>query len=245
MTEDQDQDQDKDKEATDHPVVGFIKENKVGVTVGSVLLIAAVIYSTTLGGGSAEPTAVPTVSSTAQLGPGTASPSASPTATPRPTGTPSQSSEPEASQAPSEEPSATPPSEPAAVPEKETGAGNQTKAPEGTVVGNHDQTPGIKKWEGYAEDFAVAWADTSGGKDAWLKRLDPLITDELHDSFSYTDIRSLFDDTFVNIVADEEDKAAYKIFTAKYEENGALFQGLITLQPDGSWKVDTIAPPEE
>lgn len=243
MTEDQ------DNQTAESPVMGFFKENKIGVAVGSVLLIAAVIYTATLGGGSAEPTAVPTVSSTAQLGPGTASPSASPSATPRPTGTGNPSSDPEASEDPSEDPSEgsgnAPSGKPTSKPAKETGAGNQTKGTDGTVVGNHAQTPDIQAWESFAEEFSVAWADTSGGKDAWLKRLDPLITEELHDSFTYTDIRALFDDTFVQIIADQEDKAAYKIFTAEYEENGALFQGLIALQPDGSWKVDTIAPPEE
>lgn len=239
--------EDQDQETTDNPVVGFIKENKVGVAIGSALLIAAVIYSSTLGGGSDEPTAVPTVSSTAQLGPGTASPSpsASPSASPRPTSTESQSSEPEATEAPSEGSGDAPTSKPTSKPKKETGAGNQTKGPDGTVVGNHQQTPDIQPWEDYAESFSIAWADTSGGKDAWLKRLDPYITDELHDSYTYTDIRALYDDTFVQITADEEDKAAYKIFTAEYEKNGRLFQGLITLQPDGSWKVDTTAPPEE
>lgn len=135
--------------------------------------------------------------------------------------------------------------EPAGEGPDKAGNNNQIEGPNGTVIGNNDQTAPIQDWGVVAEDFAIAWADTSGGKDAWLERLDPLITDELHDSFTYTDIRALYDDTFVSITADQEDQMAYKTFTARYETNGDLFQGLITLQSDGSWKVDTIAPPEE
>lgn len=235
-----------DEETTENPVMGFIKENKAGAAVAAALIVIAAVYFMTLGGGSGEPTAEPTVSSTAQLGPGTASPSpsATPSASPRPTSSESQPTDPEASAAPSEGSDDAPSNKPTSKPVKETGAGNQTQGPEGIVIGNQPQTPDIQPWEGFAEAFSVAWADTSGGKDAWLERLDPYITDELRNSYGYTDIRALYDDTLVRITADEEDKAAYKVFTAEYEESGKLFQGLIMLQPDGSWKVDTTAPSE-
>lgn len=213
------------------PVAGFIKKNKIGIIVASALLIGGIIW-TSGGSGDDEPTAVPAVSSTAQPGPGTASPSpaasASPSASKSPTSTPK----------PAEIPSGGPPG-------AAGGTGTQPLSDTDTpLVGNHQQAPPLQEWEPAAEAFSTAWADTSGGKTAWLKRLQPLITERLYDNLSYTSLEALYDDEFSTIVVDEE-HASYKIFTAHYEENGPLLQGLIKVQADGSWLVDTTAPPEE
>lgn len=111
------------------------------------------------------------------------------------------------------------------------------------TVGTHPQAPEPDRWISYAEDFAAAWGDDTGGKEAWLARLKPHVTQKLYDGFALTDERAILHDTYggVNII---EESPTQTSFSAWYEEAGTVMDGLAVLQPDGSWLVDKVVPHE-
>lgn len=229
--------EDQNQETTDGPVSSFIRENKIGIAVVAVLIAGVTIFSAVSGPNDTEPTAVPTVSSTAQLGPGGASPSA--TDSPKPNASSSPTETPEASESPSAEASDDASAPAGGTPNNPPGTGNTAQN-----IPDSKHAPKLQDWEENAEKFAVEWADTAGGKESWLKRIEPLVTEDLYESFTYTDIRALYDDKFDKIRIDEQ-QASYIIYTAFYEENGPLFQGLIQVQADGSWLVKNVGLPPE
>lgn len=55
-------------------------------------------------------------------------------------------------------------------------SGNQAQAPTPTA-----------DWEPVAQGFGEAWANTEGGRDAWLQRIRPYVNDAMYQGFEYTD----------------------------------------------------------
>lgn len=52
----------------------------------------------------------------------------------------------------------------------------------------HEQAPEVKTdWRPVAEDFAKAYGNPEGGRDAWLARLKPLVNEETYQGFESTD----------------------------------------------------------
>ena len=120
------------------------------------------------------------------------------------------------------------------------------ESPDGTppepMAGTHDQGVTMEEWRPTAEKFAAAWANPEGGKEAWLKRLKPVVTDQLYSSFEYTEPHNIYKDTLKRVVTMESLGYAYD-FQGEYEKNGPLFLGRIVAQPDGSWLVDGVTSP--
>jgi hypothetical protein len=96
-------------------------------------------------------------------------------------------------------------------------------------------------WKPYAESFTKAWLNTSGGKEAWLGRLKPMVSAGLYAGFTKTDIATVPSATFQSVSLAEESKAS-KTFRA-YASTGAILEGRVSIQVDGSWIVDQVGPP--
>lgn len=205
-----------------HPAVQFLKDNAVVIGLVLIVAVSVIVFAVLQGESKPEPKAgvTPTVSSSAELETTAPSGAASSSAGPGPSAPAHASSEPSSA---AQEPAA--PS--AAAPR---------------VIGTGPQAVAEKEWKPYARDFAASWANTAGGKDAWLARLKPLVSAGLYEGFTKTDIRSV-PNVALDGVSLAEDKLGVKTFTA-YSANGALLEGRVRLQPDGSWLVDQVGPPK-
>jgi hypothetical protein len=116
-----------------------------------------------------------------------------------------------------------------------------TATPTQAILGKGPQAVTAKDWRLYAQNFSKAWADTAGGKDAWLGRLKPLVSPDLYAGFTRTDISTLPSVTYESVSMAEESKAA-KTFRA-YSTEGQMLEGRVSVQADGSWIVDQVGPP--
>lgn len=201
----------------------FLQDNFILIGIAAVVVIA--IFMVVVKPGSSSQAAAPTPSVTATAG--AAKPASKPTssatatATPTATATNTASAEPSAA---SDSPSAT-----------------ETEVP---LVGAGPQNVEVQNWRRFAEKFGQAYGNTAGGKDAWLARMRPYITDSLYEGFSVTDISRVEKLTFsgVNKMVEEN---AYSTFTVNYKEKPEFIDGLIQVQNDGSWKVAKVAKHEK
>lgn len=116
-----------------------------------------------------------------------------------------------------------------------------TATPSQAILGKSPQAVTAKDWRLYAQDFSKAWANTAGGKDAWLSRLKPMVSADLYAGFTRTDINTLPTDPYQSVSLAEESKAS-KTFRA-YSTHGQMFEGRVSVQADGSWVVDQVGPP--
>lgn len=99
-----------------------------------------------------------------------------------------------------------------------------------------------------ADEFAKQWANPEGGKEAWLARLRPLITDDAYAGFSYTGEENILPLKLikVTIVKDPGHLASgFYRFIGTYEGCGDVILSTITPQPEGSWLVDTTTEAQE
>lgn len=118
-----------------------------------------------------------------------------------------------------------------------------TSAPE-FVAGGAQQAVTAQDWRPPVEAFSAAWANPEGGKYAWLSRMKPYATPALESSLGYTDIGRIPADKLSTVST--IDKASGTVsFKAYYDDGGLRFQGIAVLQPNGTWLVDKVAPPEK
>lgn len=65
--------------------------------------------------------------------------------------------------------------------------------------GDNPQAPTpTADWEPVAQGFGEAWANTDGGRDAWLERLRPYVNDTTYQGFEYTDFERYITDKQVD-----------------------------------------------
>ncbi|ACL42376.1 hypothetical protein Achl_4425 (plasmid) [Pseudarthrobacter chlorophenolicus A6] len=210
-----------------HPAVQFLKDNAVVIGLVLIVAISVAVFAFLQSGQKTEPPAEvkPTVQATAALETAAptapASPAAGPGSAPAPTSSPVASAGAQTATGGSPAPTATP-----------------------RVIGTGPQSVTAKDWKPFASKFAAAWADTAGGKEEWLKRLKPLVSPDLYSGLEVTDIRAVPSDTFDSVSLAEESAGA-KTFHAYFKNGGALFDGRVQVQPDGSWLVDQLAPPSK
>jgi hypothetical protein len=114
---------------------------------------------------------------------------------------------------------------------------------EAVILGKEPQSAGTEEWSPYARNFATAWVNTADGKEAWLGRLKPLVSADLYAGFTQTDIRTV-PAVAIDIISMGEESLGAKTFNA-YSKNGPVFEGRVSVQADGSWLVDQIAPPKK
>lgn len=232
--------QDNEQEAATGRDTPFYK-TKAGIgaiSAGAVVIAAAAFFALTAGGSSADETPDPVA--TASLGKDV-------TASPSPTETPSGPAE------PSEGPGSTEgaggnssggqkPGQPVADPQQPT-PDNPAAVPGATGpvrVGDHAQGPSIGEWEPVARAYGAAWADPSGGHEAWLERLKPHVTPEMHRSFGYTDIANVPAHTLDSVILVDEGPRT-RNFKILYEDGYALL-AQAEIQNDGSWLVSKSMP---
>lgn len=211
-----------------HPAVQYLKDNAVviGLVVVVIASVAFFAFSQSQQPKQAAAKDVPMPVATAALATGApvagaTSPSGAPGSTAGSTGSAAGSGATQAAAQPS--PTVTP------------------SAP--VTLGKEPQSVGAKEWRPYARDFATAWVNTSDSKEAWLGRLKPLVSADLYAGFTQTDIRTIPTVTIDTVSMGEESLGA-KTFNA-YSKNGPVFQGRVSVQADGSWLVDQIAPPKK
>ncbi|MGK3708805.1 hypothetical protein [Arthrobacter sp. IK3] len=207
-------------ERRQNPVLAFLT-GRGALIIITILIAAAVVYTVATGSTEPEdaPAPAPSAAPTAVLE-GGADDSVAPSAG---SGSPSPSA---TAQEGTEAPS---------------GSG-ATPSPEPTLeihIGNNQQAVEAADWKETADAFSAAWANPEGGKDAWLKRLRPYVTDSLYKSFGYTDISRVPSDTFRS-TSPLEEGGGNMSFQAYFEEGGNRFNGLLQIQHDGTWLVKTI-----
>lgn len=205
-----------------HPALQFLQKNLLLIGVIALVVVALAVVILKPG---TSPAAAPAPSITATAG----------AATPAPTKAPSASTSPTAEPATTKSPTASTP------------ATTQTAAPtpaatEAPLIGNNPQSVEVENWRPYAEKFAQAFANTTGGKEAWLARLRPLVTDSLYSGFKATDMSRVTSRTFKTVNTMDEENA-YSTFVAVYADGSAI-EGLIQVQNDGTWRVHKTAKHE-
>lgn len=209
--------------ASSHPAVQYLKDH--ALLVGSILavVIAVAVWAFTQAAPKTEAAAVarPTVSATATLGGDeTASASATPTAAPEDSA---------AALA-------------AAAAQAAAQASPEAAGP--VVLGAAPQAPSEKPWRPYADAFGTAWVNLDGGKDAWLARLKPLVSEGLYDGFTSTDINAIPIDTYESVTIIEESPMS-KTLRGYLVNNGHFYNARLTIQHDGTWLVDQLTSPDK
>lgn len=203
-----------------HPALQFLQKNLL--LIGIVALVVIALAVVILKPGSQVATPAPSITATAGA------------ATPVPTKTPSASATATATPTATKSPTA---------PAKTQAPTPTAAATEAPLIGDKPQSVDVKNWRPYAEKFSQAFANTTGGKEAWLARLRPLVTDDLYSGFKDTDMSRVTSRTFKTVnTLDEEN--AYSTFVAHYTDGQAI-EGLIQVQNDGSWRVHKAAKHEE
>lgn len=105
--------------------------------------------------------------------------------------------------------------------------------------GGQDMAPTMEDWRPVAEEFATAWANPEGGKDAWLKRLRPLTSDDAYEGLESTNEAAIPDLTFVAVEENVVNGNQVAV-DASYEGQGKVLR--MGLLPDGtSWEVVYVA----
>ncbi|MBG0738673.1 hypothetical protein IV500_04460 [Paeniglutamicibacter antarcticus] len=211
-----------------HPALQYLKDNVVVISLVVIVAVSIVIFAFTQNAPAAKPAAsvAPTAVPTAALDTGAPVTGATSTseATEDHSGSTASSTAPGGSQG-----GAQPSPSPTAV--------------EHVVVGTGPQGVSAKDWRPYAEEFSKAWVNTADGKDAWLTRLKPMVSADLYAGFTRTDLNSVPAATYRSITLAEESLAS-KTFRA-YSMNGQMFEGRVSVQPDGTWIVDQVGPPKK
>lgn len=210
-----------------HPVLQYLKDN--AVVIGLVLIVAASVayFAYTQNAQAAKPVAqaVPTSLPTAALDSNASTGPTSPSAA-------------------TVDPAGSTPSAGAAGGAQGAAQPSPSPTPSGRVtLGTEPQAVSAKDWRPYAKDFAAAWVNTADGQEAWLGRLKPLVSEDLYAGFVQTDISTVPAATIDSVSMAEESLAA-KTFRA-FSTDGPLFDGRVSVQADGSWIVDQIAPPKK
>lgn len=208
-------------ESRKSPVVTFLREKAVLIALVAIVVVAALYVGLTRTADNSDPAAgpEPTAAPTAVLG----------DAPEGPAETPAGSGSPGASNGAEEAPEA-----------RQTESAAPGQEPQQEIhVGNAQQAVEAGDWQPVADGFAAAWANPEGGKDAWLKRLRPYVTDSLYRSFGYTDISNIPDDEYLSSSPMEEGGGTMS-FQAHFVDGGNRFNGLLEIQNDGTWLVKTI-----
>ena len=105
---------------------------------------------------------------------------------------------------------------------------------------DHAQAPEAGDWREPAEAFAAAYADSHGGdQKAWLAGMEPYVTDEMLENFSYTHMANVIDDE-VEAVESVQIESTTMSFKIHYAQAGGDSIALMELQPSGEWKVAAL-----
>ncbi len=126
---------------------------------------------------------------------------------------------------------ATPESEPTPEPSESAGF---------AAGSDHAQAPEAGDWREPDEKFAAAYYDTHGGdKEAWLAGMEPYVTEDLHENFTYTHIANVVDAEVESVesVQIESPTMTFKIHTAAGDDQTIA---LMELQPSGDWLVSAV-----
>lgn len=212
----------------------------IGVVAAGVVVLGAAAYFA-LTSGNSDSAETPDPVATASLDKGV-SPSPSASATPSESAGPTEGTEGTAGpggegsggQEPGQE--ATEPGQPADNPATIPGASGPVR------VGDHAQGPSIGEWEPVARAYGAAWADPSGGHEAWRERLKPHITPEMYRSFGYTDMANVSARTLKTVILSDEGPRT-RNFRVIYED-GYVLLAQVEIQNDGSWLVSQSMPDE-
>lgn len=124
--------------------------------------------------------------------------------------------------------------------------------------GGTDQDPGgesspssstspAEDWKSAAEHFAVAYTDTSGGKQAWLARIKPLVGPSLAQGFSYTDLGNLPRESFDHVTGGRVEAGETPTRSAQLHYDGGLIVDITLGQvpTTGDWVVTTVTTHED
>lgn len=212
-----------ENEQQNNGALGWLKANGILVGVFAIILIPLLIFlGPQLFGGNDDQGPSSQPQATATLDPNQIEhESATPSATP------SKSASPTPSVAPVAEPTESyNPDAPLQLADGEAKHGVEIEL---------DPTSTIK-------NFANAWASPGDDKMEWLTSMRPYVTDELYDGFTDTGLQFVPTDSFLEADYTEEFDRGYSKFNAEFKDGGRLLDGILELQPDGTWLVAKVVP---
>lgn len=106
--------------------------------------------------------------------------------------------------------------------------------------GNSPQAPTVEAdWRPVAEEFAKAYTNKDGGRDAWLERLRPLVDDVTYSAFeNYEFDRDVYSATYQKWQGESYDGAIVE--TKLYYEEAPSAPVTITLAPNDAFEYKVI-----
>lgn len=122
-------------------------------------------------------------------------------------------------------------------------SGSPTQTPSQTPRERQNgQSAAAGTWQDAARRFGAAYTNTSGGRDAWLARLRPLVSPGLAEGFSNTDLALIPNGRLVDVTKLDEAPDGIRA-RLDYNTNA---DADITIATDntGTWVVTTIIPAE-
>lgn len=91
-------------------------------------------------------------------------------------------------------------------------------------------------WDDTARDFAVAWGNPAGGKEAWLERLKPLMSEDEFKKMQETNEQDIQNLTYSSMVTARQDYENLQFIVDVHykEKEDAVLRVGIALAEDGS-----------
>ena len=118
--------------------------------------------------------------------------------------------------------------------------GSASKSPTLSADGKKQDVT-LGDWRPTARGFAEAWANPDGGKDAWLGRMKPMLTDEMYNRFKNTNENQIEDLNYEGLSVYSENENE-EIIDISYEGQRDYMR--IALTPAGEdWKVAYVTQP--
>lgn len=105
---------------------------------------------------------------------------------------------------------------------------------------------GNERWQTVAEAYGRAFTNTSGGKQAWLSRLEQLVAPSLAQGYTYTDLAVVPDEDLLAATGGEPMPAPTPSREMQLEYTGGLFVDIVVSQDPSTkrWVVTTAVPAE-
>lgn len=133
-----------------------------------------------------------------------------------------------------------------------TGAQSEDSAPTGPASGQASPKPepraeNTAAWRAAVRRFGVAFTTTEGGHRAWLNRLEPLVSPDLAQGYSYTDLDLVPTERLLKVTGGAEAPGENPARTARlHYTNGLTVEVTVALaSKTQKWIITTAVPGDD
>lgn len=133
-----------------------------------------------------------------------------------------------------------------------TGAQSEDSASTGPASGQASPKPeprdeNTDAWRSAVRRFGVAFTTTEGGHRAWLNRLEPLVSPDLAQGYSYTDLDLVPTERLLKVTGGAEAPGETPARTARlHYTNGLTVEVTVALAPKThKWIITTAVPGDD